>query len=154
MQPQSVLSMLATTKTLSLATLQNSQPDISLVPFLYHQEKFWIFISQLSPHTQQLLDFAACSVLIYDNHRAPDNHFATKRVSANCYACLEKEKKELVLDLMEEKLGKTMALLRQLGDFKLFSLTPKEGRFVAGFGQAYEIDFSDFSFHHISPSDR
>lgn len=150
-----ILSLLASSQTLSLGTLNPvKQPEVSLVPFLYHDSCFWIFVSQLSAHTQHLLERPEASVLIYDNQNSPKNCFAVERVNAQCAVRCEDaaETKAQILDAMTEKLGETVSLLRQLGDFSLFALKPEKGRFIAGFGQAFDIDFSDFSFTHIDPS--
>jgi len=151
---QSLISpLLSSSSTLSLGTInEKKEPEVSLVPFLYHRKQFWIFVSQLSPHTQHLLEFSCCSILIYDNQVEPKNIFSIERISAVCKAQIESDNKESILDLMEKKLGVTVSLLRQLGDFHLFSLAPKEGRFIAGFGRAFTVDFSDLSISHIDPS--
>ncbi|MFT6388067.1 MAG: putative heme iron utilization protein [Cellvibrionaceae bacterium] len=149
----SINALLGSVSTLSLGTVnEKKEPEVSLVPFLYHRKRFWVFVSQLSPHTQHLVDRSVCSVLIYNNQVEPKNHFAVERISATCAAQMEVDDKNLVLDLMEEKLGETVSLLRQLGDFHLFSLAPAEGRFIAGFGRAFNVNFSDLSLSHIDPS--
>ena len=55
------------------------------------------------------------------------------------------EQKTEALDAMAAKLGDTLAVLRQLGDFHLIKLTPQTGQFIAGFGRAFEIDVEDLS---------
>lgn len=148
-----IISLLDSSSTLSLGTVNNKQePEVGLVPFLYHKERFWVFVSQLSPHTQHLLNSLSCSLLLYDNQSQPKNHFAVERLSVTCHAQIENDGKECILDLMTEKLGETISLLRQLGDFHLFSLAPIKGRFIAGFGQAFIVDFPDMTLKHIGPS--
>ena len=48
-------------------------------------------------------------------------------------------KYENALDLLMERFGNVVGVLRSLPDFVLFQLKPKSGRFVTGFGQAYDL---------------
>ena len=42
--------------------------------------------------------------------------------------------------LLTERHGQRITNLSQLSDFRLFKLKPKGGRYVKGFGKAYQID--------------
>jgi len=146
-------SLLESSKTLSLATLNDQQyPEISLVPFLYHEGLFYIYVSDLSLHTQHLLNNPICSLLLYRNEEKPKNYFSIERMTVVCQAKSQELNRENILEMMIEKLGNTMKLLRQLGDFRLFSLSPEEGRLVTGFGKAFDIRFSDLSLRHVVSS--
>lgn len=152
---QALERLFAKTKTLSLVPHGKKlapQYEISLVPFVCYKNILWVFVSRLSAHTQQLLVSEQASVLIYPNEASAKNCFAIERVSVVCEVFEEHENRDVILDVMTQKLGDTVSLLRQLGDFHLFGLTPKTGRYIAGFGQAFDVDFSDFSFQHINPS--
>jgi len=139
--------------TLSLGTInQKQQAEVSLVPFLYHMDCFWIFVSELSRHTQHLLTHSEVSVLIRSEGEKIANPFTVERLSAVCEAGLENDEREEVLDLMASKLGKTVSLLRQLEDFRLFKLKPVDGRLITGFGKAFDVDFSEMSLTHINNS--
>ena len=46
---------------------------------------------------------------------------------------------EGMLSKMEERFGELLITLRSLSDFHLFRLSPKNGTFIIGFGQAYSI---------------
>ncbi|MGH1439010.1 MAG: HugZ family protein [Cellvibrionaceae bacterium] len=150
---KAIISIVKSANTLSLATLNDQQyPEVSLVPFLYYENRFYIFVSELSPHTQYLLKHSTCSLLVYNNEKEAKNHFAIERLSVSCQAKREQKNKELVLDLMAQKLGQTVSLLRQLSDFHLFALTPDSGRLITGFGKAFDVDFSDLSITHVNPN--
>lgn len=147
-----ICSLFNSTHTLSLATLSEDRlPEASLVPFLYYDDQFWIFVSQLSSHTQHLLKQRKGSALIYANEAEPKNYFSIERVSFLFDVAVEEKNREQILDLMSAKLGDTVSLIRQLGDFYLLSLRPQQGRFIAGFGQAFDIEFPDLSLRHINP---
>ena len=147
---QELLELLLGSKVLSLATLNAEQePEASLSPYLYHDGTLWVFLSRLSAHTQQLMDFPKTSVLICAQEQA--NTFAIERLSAQCQVNEEFENRDTILDLMTEKLGETVSLLRSLPDFHLFALKPVRGRYIKGFGQAYQIDFASMDLQHINP---
>ena len=150
-----MLSLLAESTTLSLASLDDAHfPDASLTPYIYHEGCFWIFVSQLSKHTSNLLERQKASVLIHEEVVKPANPFTLKRASAQCVVEDIQDDKDTILDVMAERLGGTVGLLRQLGDFHLFKLTPQSGQYIAGFGQAFDIDFAELALEHINPSRR
>ncbi len=148
---QNVLQqLLEKSAVLSLAVINEQQePEASLVPFLYDSDCFWVFVSQLSGHTQHLLKAPNVSVLIFNTEEKMKNPFAIQRVSASCQVSIERERRDEILDRMTQKLGETVSLLRQLGDFHLFKLAPNNGRLIAGFGQAFDIDFTAMTLEHI-----
>ena len=143
-------------QVLSLATLgAESLPEASLTPYLYYQEAFWVFVSRLSAHTENLLSRPNISFLIFDSQ--PVNPFSAVRCSIHAkaeevFAEKEDEGKENVLDLMAEKLGDTVSLLRQLNDFHLIRLKPQAGTFIMGFGQAFDVEFPTLTLTHVNPN--
>ena len=150
-----MLALLSTSKTLMLASLDDALfPDASLTPYIYHQGAFWIFVSQLSKHTDNLLERQKASVLVHEEAVNPANPFVLKRASAQCVVETIQNDKDSILDVMAERLGGTVGLLRQLGDFHLIKLTPQRGQYIAGFGQAFDIDFAELALEHINPARR
>ncbi|MGH1487051.1 MAG: HugZ family protein [Cellvibrionaceae bacterium] len=147
----SLNSLFEDRSVLMLATLNDQKPEASATPFLYYENSFWVYVSRLSSHTQNLLTNRIVSFIISVDESQSANPFALTRVMVQCTPCEENQtKKEKVLQEMQDKLGETVALLQQLPDFHLIRLTPVSGRFIAGFGQAFDIDFSDLSLHHVS----
>ena len=149
----SMLQLLEESKVLTLATVNEQHlPEASLTPFIYAQGKIWIFVSQLSAHTQNMLRQPAVSLLIMVNQADASNMFNIERLTIECQAIEQTENRNKILDLMVEKLGKTVTLLRQLPDFQLFALNPGCGSFIQGFGKAYDVNFTDLTLTHINPS--
>ena len=138
---QLLMELLQTTRTLQLATVDHQgQPDASLVPYLYDQHTLWILVSTLSRHTLHLQQHPQVSVLIYNNEITAANPFAIPRLTLYCHAQQQPlSNYHALLDIMGEKLGNTVSVVRQLTDFCLFQLTPHSGRLVAGFGKAFNI---------------
>jgi putative heme iron utilization protein len=127
-----------------MATLSpTGEADISYAPYLRHAGSFYIFISQLARHTQNLLAHPQASLLFIEPEAAAKNPFARQRLTFRCSAQLiAKEHADYPqrLSQMTEKFGNTVDLLRSLPDFRLIALTPLDGLFVAGFGKAMTVD--------------
>ncbi|MEC4853379.1 MAG: hypothetical protein SAJ12_20550, partial [Jaaginema sp. PMC 1079.18] len=47
-----------------------------------------------------------------------------------------------IINLFGAKFGDIIKLFRDLPDFRIFQLTPQEGRFVIGFGAAYQVNLA------------
>ncbi len=131
-------------KTLQLATLDAlGEPSISYAPFVQDDAgHFYIFVSLLSNHTQEMLQHPQLSILLIEDEQDARQIFARTRASYRCTAqVVERAAVEYapLLDAMEVRFGNVMGLLRGLGDFVMFRLVPQSGRFVMGFGQAFVL---------------
>ena len=142
-------------KTLLLSTLgKESHPEISYAPYaLDDKGRFFVFISELAAHTQNLMLQAKASVMFIADEEKTQNIFARERLVLKCDA-LEIETHEaeyvVMLDKLEERFGNIVGMLRGLADFRLFCLTPADGHYVVGFGKAYKVDTVTGELAHIS----
>ena len=122
---------------------EQGKADISYAPYLREGGDFYIFVSQLAKHTQNLLSYPQASVLFIEPETEAANPFARRRLTFDCRV-REINKNDpdhgQILDGMAAKFGETVNLLRSLPDFHLFALTPERGLFVAGFGKAFAVD--------------
>lgn len=149
--------LLKRAKTLQLATLDAlSEPSISYAPFVQDDAgNFYIFVSQLSSHTQEILQHPQLSVLLIEDEQEARQIFARTRVTYRCAAeVVEREAAEYapLLDAMEARFGNVVGLLCGLGDFVMFRLVPQSGRFVMGFGQAFVLAGEGLrELQHIGP---
>lgn len=103
---------------------------------------FYIFVSLLSSHTQEILQHLSLSILLIEDEQDARQIFARTRVTYHCVAeVVAREAVEYapLLDAMEARFGNVVGLLRGLGDFVMFRLVPQSGRFVMGFGQAFVL---------------
>ena len=129
--------------SLQLATLgTEGKPEISYTPFLHLAGNYYIFISQLASHTQNLMRKPELSVLLIEDEFTAKNIFARQRLSLECEAKevdRTRDEWKVVLDAFEARHGNTVALLRSLTDFHLFELRPVSATFVKGFGQAFQL---------------
>ena len=145
-----ILALIGQLKSLQLATLNaRGLPESSYTPFIYQAPYFYIFVSALASHTQNLTSRHHCSLMLIEDEAHARNLFARTRLMVAAEADVldpaDTEYEEL-LDVMEQTLGSTMKMLRTLPDFKLIRLTINGGRFVKGFGAAYAI--KDPGFDH------
>ncbi len=135
-------------KSLTMATVNaNGEPESSYAPFIQQDGYFYVFLSELASHTQNLLSSkdgeANVSLFWIEPEDQARNIFA--RTRATVFASAEvidraSDDGQAVLDAMEEQLGNTMQVLRGLGDFHLFRLTSKHGAYVTGFAKAFRLE--------------
>jgi len=151
--------LLEQTLSLQLATLgETGYPHCGYTPYLMQDDgaagarNFYVFVSELALHTRDLLHNPKASILIIEDESKAKQVFARTRVYYECDAeeiTRENKAHTELLDNYENRHGKTVTLLRQLPDFRLFKLTPRSGQFVMGFGQAYQLTGEDLkSFEH------
>jgi len=131
-------------KTLSLSTLTDeAKPNISYAPFIEDENgSFYLFLSQLASHTQDLLTHPVASILLLEDEQDARQLFARQRISYQCQVevvATEDNTYEELLEQFQQRFGKVIELLGSLPDFKLFRLSPYEGRYVKGFGKAFEL---------------
>lgn len=130
-------------QTLLMATCNSyGEPDASYAPYLKHMDYYYVYVSELSTHTENLSTTGRCSVLFIEEETAAKHLFARRRVTLQCQAEeIERESHEFeqILDLFVERFGKFMNMMRKLKDFHLFRLNPEKGAYIAGFAQAYTL---------------
>jgi len=131
-------------QTLRLSSIkENGSPNISYAPFTKDEQgNYYIFISQLAAHTQDLLINPQVSIMLSEDEQDVRQIFARTRVSYDCHVETVDPSEMIyvdMLDQMQNQFGKVLELLRSLPDFILFRLVPEQGRFVMGFGQAYDL---------------
>lgn len=149
--------LLKRAKTLQLATLDAlGEPSISYAPFVRDDAgHFYIFVSRLSSHTQEILQHPQLSVLLIEDEQMARQIFARTRATYRCVAevvAREEAGYAPLLDAMEMRFGNVVGLLRGLGDFVMFRLVPQSGRFVMGFGQAFVLAGEGLrELQHIGP---
>jgi putative heme iron utilization protein len=146
-----ISTLIESRKSLLIASLNNHNlPEISATPFIKKGLKFYVFISELSSHTQNLKAYSKLSVMLIEDEQDTKNPFARKRLSYECVASIiakNTENWQTLLDAFEERQGKTVSLLKQLPDFHLFELTAILGNYIEGFGKAYRL--SGENLEHI-----
>lgn len=130
-------------------------PEASYAPAIVDEARnFFVHVSELSSHTQNLADTGKASVLVIEDESAAEIIFARKRVTFACSAvpvARHNDEWERVIAKFEEKFGKMMGFLKTMEDFHLFRLEPSFARLVLGFGKAYDITGSGMNdIEHVN----
>ncbi len=118
-------------------------PNASYTPFVMDEEKrIYIYVSGLATHTKNIYANPKVSVLFIEDESQTKQIFARRRLSFDCDSnVLTRDTPQWleIVDKFQEKFGEIIEMLRGLPDFRIFQLTPTKGRFVVGFGAAYQI---------------
>lgn len=140
------------TKTIMLSTVNKyGQPFISYAPFVKKNGKLYIYISKIANHYYHIENHPAVDVMFIEDEMQCRNLFARQRARFACTAInLGNKGYEDIFDLFGQIFGESMIRMLQELDFSLFELTVHEGRYVVGFGQAFDIDLSGNRFDLVS----
>lgn len=133
--------------TLQLGTVnKEGKPHTSYAPFAFSEKGYYILVSDLAQHGQNLKASQAVSIMMIEDESEARTIFARRRLSFDTQAELISRDSEhwvVAVKIMETRLGEMIANLSQLGDFKLYRLNPVMGRYVKGFGQAFDVTGED-----------
>lgn len=131
---------------MTLGVLVEGEPYLGLVPFAARGDlgALWIHASRLARHAAGLFENAPFAALIHGPERAAADPFQVPRVS------LRGKVLPLAAGATEFEEGRRAYLAKlpaaernfQLGDFTLYLLAVDGGRFVAGFGRAYNLSLA------------
>ncbi|MEG0448227.1 MAG: pyridoxamine 5'-phosphate oxidase family protein [Lysinibacillus sp.] len=129
---------------------KEGMPFSSSAAFVRVNGKFYVYVSRIAEHHQLLDQSQVVDVLCVADQAVTQNHFATERARWQCKPTnLGNEGHEEVFAAFDEvHTANMMKLLRTL-DFSLFELTPLKGRYVVGFGKAFDIDFAEDTLTHV-----
>jgi len=142
-------------KTLQLATTNNDGvPNSSYAPFAFDNKAYYILVSDLAAHGQNLKANRSVSILMIEDESECKNLYARKRLTFDTRAELverQTEAWEQGISALKARFGEIIDNLSQLGDFNLYRLVPESGRYVKGFGQAFIISGADLlDFVHLT----
>lgn len=141
---EEIMALVDSRKSLMLSTLdENKRPYASYAPFAIGEDCLYVLISDVAVHGVNLRLHPEASVLIIEDEDAAIELFARLRVSYQIEAELIEVGSSawnVGIALLTERHGQRISNLSQLGDFRLFKLHPRGGRYVKGFGKAYQIE--------------
>ena len=125
----------------------DGQPQASYASCVVDEGRnIYIFVSGRSAHTQNLTAAGRVSVLFVEDESKTTQMFARKRLSYDCTATLLERGSaqwEAIAQTFLDKFGNIVEVMIGLPDFRIFQLKPHSGRFVMGFGAAYDVDPND-----------
>ncbi|MCX8618468.1 pyridoxamine 5'-phosphate oxidase family protein [Gilliamella sp. B2923] len=133
-----------TTRTVILSTMtKNGEVDTSYSPYYFDGNDYYILISDLAPHSQNMKDNSNISFLIIDDESNTKNIYARRRLSFHAKTSIVERETELfdnIIDQLAKRVSKMVYMLAEMKDFNLFKITPTAGRLVLGFGKTYIVD--------------
>ena len=131
------------TRIAALGTLHDGEPNLAMVAYSFAEDfsAFYIHVSRLGKHTADMEDDPRVSLLITetDDRRADPQTLA--RVSLHGTAEVLPRTDAGYAQVKQNYLERfpEAEQLFSLGDFNLWKITPKGGRYVAGFGRAFNL---------------
>jgi putative heme iron utilization protein len=146
MDPASELTLariLRHTRTAALATIHNGEPNLAMVAVAVASDfsAFYIHVSKLGKHTGDMEKDPHVSLLLTeaDDHRADPQTLV--RVSLQGTAEIMPRTDSQYAQIKHAYLERFPEAEQffSLGDFNLWRIRPKGGRFVAGFAQAFNL---------------
>ncbi len=145
-------ALLESKKTLLMTTMNaDGEPEMSYSPYLRDGQDLYVFISELAAHTQNLMANPQAGVMFIADESVSQNLFARERLIYQCRSEVVEQSalKGVLLNQMQAKFGNIMKMLRSLPDFHLLRLQPYRGRYVVGFGKAFDIDMASGELIHV-----
>jgi len=140
---QDFLALRDQVNSAQLATLGcDATPEASYAPCVWFEGDCFVFLSELASHTQNLKLNPSISLLLIEAEDAAGNAFARKRISlfgSSKIVARTDEAYRVVIEEFYQRFGEVMKLIAPLPDFHLFRIIVQRGRFIRGFGQAYEL---------------
>ena len=140
---QTLARLIRETRVAALGTLHEGEPNLAMVAYSFADDfsAFYIHVSRLGKHTTDMENDPRVSLLIIEtDDRRPDPQ-TLARVSIRGMAEILPRTNPGYAQVKQSYLAHfpEAEQLFSLGDFNLWKITPKGGRFVAGFGRAFNL---------------
>ncbi len=143
------IEFIAQFDTLTISSISSKlKPHTSYAPFVMQDNKFYICISKIAKHTNNLLKTPSASIMFIEDESESKNSFARNRVTFDIDTLnISRDQDQFikVIELFNDKFGEKSSIYKQMKDFYLFELIPNGGRAVFGFGEAYKYKDGVFS---------
>lgn len=151
MQKSNYLNFVDSRKMLLLHMLDNDgHPFSSCAPFVLHNGKFYVYISEVADHFHLLAKTEWVDTMIIADQSETKNPFATERARWRCSVKnIGNEDHEDIFSLFDKRFNSSLMVVLRGLDFSLFELTPSLGRYVVGFGLAFDVDVEGNIFSHV-----
>tara|TARA_B100000945_G_C20288186_1_gene552038 strand:- start:306 stop:812 length:507 start_codon:yes stop_codon:yes gene_type:complete len=138
-------SLINSMNSLILGTIGNkNKPNSSYAPFgIDEDNNFYIFISELSKHTNNIMSNPDVSLMIIEDESKSQTIFARKRLTITGRASrINRNEKDWnkKIKILENKFDDTFTYLKNMEDFHLFKITPISGLLVFGFAKAFNLE--------------
>jgi putative heme iron utilization protein len=137
-------------RSLVLATVgAGGKPHASYAPFVVDERRhLYCLVSGMAEHTGNLQAAGRACALFIEDESGAQQIFARRRLTYDCRADFVPEGDPLRADIARrftERFGGIAKQLLSMPDFRPVRLVPESGRFVIGFGAAFEVEGADLS---------
>ncbi|HUE99222.1 MAG TPA: pyridoxamine 5'-phosphate oxidase family protein, partial [Anaerolineales bacterium] len=131
------------TRVAALGTLHEGEPNLAMVVYAFAEDfsAFYIHVSKLGKHTTDMENNPRVSLLITETDDGRADPQTLARVSLRGIAEILPRTDPGYAQGRNNYLERFPEAEQffSLGDFNLWKITPKGGRFVAGFGRAFNL---------------
>jgi putative heme iron utilization protein len=135
--------LLRTTRIASLGTIHNGEPNLAMMAVAVENDfsAFYIHVSKLGKHTGDMEKDPRVSLLLTeaDDGRADPQTLARVSINGTVEMLLLTDSHYAQIKQAYLARFPEAEQLFSLGDFNLWKISPKGGRFVAGFGKAFNL---------------
>lgn len=144
-------NFLAGRRTVTLATIDAAgQPFLAITPFVLAGDVLYIYVSEIAEHYEHLLRSPEVMVLLHADESDSRNLFAVERARFACTASkVADEGHEAIFDQLRADHNAALIDVLLGLDFHLFELRPTAGRYIVGFGKAFDLDLAASYVHHV-----
>jgi len=126
--------------SLVLSTVNgDNSPLTSYSPFVEENGNYYICISSNLPHYTNMTSTQKAHVFIIEDENTADHIYARKRLYFDV-SCQAADNEENIFTLFDQRYGESLSFLRNMKDFKVLELSPKQKSLVLGFGAAYVLN--------------
>lgn len=140
---QALAHLIRTHRTTALGTLHDGAPLVSLVLYAPNADfsAFYLHISRLAQHTQAILHDPQIGLLIAepDTGRQDPQTLARVSLQGTASEVLRTDADYDAIRAAYLQRFPNAAMTLSLSDFAFFRMQPNRGRFVAGFGQIFNL---------------
>ncbi len=140
---EAIRDMFAAERVLGLAVLIDGAPEAGLLPYAVRPDYGALYVqaSGLARHTRGLQPGAAVGVLIHEADAPGADPLQIRRLTVQASVAVLDRESEAFERAQAVYVGRfpSAEMTLSLGDFNLYELTLGRGRYVAGFGQAFNL---------------
>ena len=129
-------------KSIVITVSDNDHPDIGYAPYIYKDKYFYIFSSELSSHIKLLINKKVGTFMLIKDEQDTKNIWARVRMKFQAKVSLIRRNVsdfQEITDVISNKHGNTINIIKEFKDFHLIKITPKQGTIITGFGSAYNL---------------
>jgi hypothetical protein len=129
-----------------LGTLRDGAPMVSMTLYLPERDfsAFYVHVSRLAWHTQDMARDPRVALSIAETDDGRADPFTLMRVAVRGEALQIQDKGDELKTRWLERFAQ-QAINFQLADFSFWKITPRDARFVAGFGRIHNLSLQDLT---------